>query len=183
VALALEAEGLIVSSALKFPVTRQTAKASYVEMQTHGYEVDLVAARSDRLVLASVKSYFGSRGVAAEDVDGTTVKRAHAARYMMLNDPVIRDGIIDGACDRFGYQPEQVEMRLYAGRFAGRVHEQRIREWAAAQHVGSGPIQVFGADDVVRTVRHVAGSKTYRDNAALAALKVLEAAGALTPIA
>lgn len=51
VALALETEGLVVSEALKFPVTRQTPSG----LQTHGYEVDLVGARADRLVLASVK--------------------------------------------------------------------------------------------------------------------------------
>lgn len=50
VALALEAEELVVSEALKFPVTRQTPSG----LQTHGYEVDLVGARADRLVLASV---------------------------------------------------------------------------------------------------------------------------------
>ncbi len=35
-------------------------------VQTHGYEVDLVGARSDRLVLATVQSYLGSRGVVAD---------------------------------------------------------------------------------------------------------------------
>ena len=67
VALALEAERLVVSEAIKFPVTRPVAKAARHEIQTHGYEVDLVGARADRLVLATVKSFFGSRGVASED--------------------------------------------------------------------------------------------------------------------
>jgi hypothetical protein len=66
VALALEAEGLVVSEALKFSVTQQTTSG----LQSHGYEVDLVGARGDRLVLASVKSYFGSKGVFAEHVAG-----------------------------------------------------------------------------------------------------------------
>jgi hypothetical protein len=57
---------LVVSEAVKFPVTRLTAKAIYAETQTHGFEVDLVGARHDKLVLATVKSFFGSRGVAAE---------------------------------------------------------------------------------------------------------------------
>lgn len=70
VALVLEAEGFVVSGAVKFPVTRRTVKAMHKEVQTHGYEVDLVAARADVLVLATVKSFFGSRGVAAEDVAG-----------------------------------------------------------------------------------------------------------------
>ena len=53
VALALEAERLVVSSALKFPVKRRTRKTAYEEWQTHGFEVDLVAARADKLVLAT----------------------------------------------------------------------------------------------------------------------------------
>ena len=36
VAVAMEAEGLIVSSAIKFPVKRQTRKAMHDEVQTHG---------------------------------------------------------------------------------------------------------------------------------------------------
>jgi hypothetical protein len=71
VAVAMEAEGLIVSEAVKFPVRRQTRKALHDEVQTHGYEVDLVGARADRLVLATVKSFLGSRGVVADHVMGT----------------------------------------------------------------------------------------------------------------
>ena len=63
VAIALESEGFVVSGAVKFPVTRQVRKPQRVEVQTHGFEVDLVAANAERLVLASVKSFFGSRGV------------------------------------------------------------------------------------------------------------------------
>lgn len=37
----MKAEGLIVSEAIKFPVAKQTARSSYRETQTHGYEVDL----------------------------------------------------------------------------------------------------------------------------------------------
>lgn len=68
VAIALETEGFVVSEAVKFPVKRKTGKAAYAEEQTHGYEVDLVGARRDRLVLATVKSFFGSRGVVADHV-------------------------------------------------------------------------------------------------------------------
>ncbi|MCA1704080.1 MAG: hypothetical protein LC808_12775 [Actinobacteria bacterium] len=45
------------SEAVKFPVSRQTSKISYEEHQTHGFEVDLIGARADKLVLATVKSY------------------------------------------------------------------------------------------------------------------------------
>ncbi len=71
VAVAMEVEGLIVSEAVKFPVQRRTRKTIHDEVQTHGYEVDLTGARADRLVLATVKSFLGSRGVVADHVMGT----------------------------------------------------------------------------------------------------------------
>jgi hypothetical protein len=37
----------------------------------HGYEVDLLGARADLLVFATVKSFFGSLGVEAKDVNLT----------------------------------------------------------------------------------------------------------------
>jgi hypothetical protein len=169
----MESEGLVVSGALKFPVTRQTRKTSHVEIQTHGFEVDLVGANRDKLVLATVKSFFGSRGVAADHVTGKSAK--FASLYAMLNDPIVREGVSEGAATRFGYDLDQVELRLYVGKFAGGDNEQRVREWCATQNVGSGPVAVVGASDVVRVVRRVAGSKTYRDSAVIAALKVLGA--------
>jgi hypothetical protein len=72
VVIALETEGFVVSPAVKFAVQLQTRKTAYAEMQTHGYEVDLVGARADALVLATVKSFLGSRGVVAEHVTGET---------------------------------------------------------------------------------------------------------------
>ncbi len=178
VALALETEGLVVSEALKFPVTQQTTSG----LQTHGYEVDLVGARADRLVLASVKSFFGSAGVHADHVAGTAAKPAFNKRYALLNNPVVRETVIERAAERFGYPVTQVEMRLYVGKFAGAktgAHAKRIHAWCAAQRVGAGPIKVVGVSEVVAQVRDVAAAKQYRDNAALVAMKVLEAAGAL----
>src|SRR3954469_17740490 len=99
VALALESEGFIVSEALKFPVTQQTTSG----LQTHGYEVDLVGARANRLVLASVKSFFGSRGVVAEHVAGAATKPAFNKRYALLNNVFVRDTVVEGAATRFGY--------------------------------------------------------------------------------
>jgi hypothetical protein len=182
VAVALEAEELIVSEAIKFPVTRQTRKVATTEVQTHGYEVDLVGARSDRLVLASVKSFFGSRGVAADHVTGQTSNRQAANGYILLNDPVIRSGVVDAAAKRYGYSLDQVFLRLYVGRFAAPTkgsHQQVIRDWAATQIVGGGPIEVYGLSDVVGAVRTAAASKTYRDNPVLVTMKVLNAAGLL----
>jgi hypothetical protein len=178
VALALESERLVVSEALKFPVTQQTTSGR----QTHGYEVDLVGARADRLVLASVKSYFGSTGVKADHVAGEASKPAFNKRYALLNNPLVRDTVVQGAATRFGYALTQVELRLYVGKFAASrsgTHEARVREWCSHQYVGAGPIKVIGVNDVVAQVSAVAASKQYRDNAALVAMKVLDAAGAL----
>src|SRR4051812_18310454 len=41
-AVALESEGFVVPPAVKFPVQLRTRKAAYEELQTHGYEVDLI---------------------------------------------------------------------------------------------------------------------------------------------
>lgn len=185
VALALEDEGLVVSETVKFPVTRSTAKVVHSETQTHGFEVDLIGARGDRLVLATVKSLLGSRGVAVEHVTATGGPVRFHRLYAMLNDPVVRETILAGACARYGYEAEQVEFRLYVGRFAAptkpALHEDPIRAWCAAQQVGAGPIKVVGLDEVARTARRVAANKSYRDHGALTAIKVLEAAGMLTP--
>lgn len=183
VALALETEDLVVSEAQKFNFQRQTSSG----LQPHGYEVDLVGARADRLILASVKSYFGSRGVAADHVIvmGEAAKADLNKRYALINDPELRTAVVQAAADRFGYPLGQLRLRLYVGRFAGArpgepSHEQRIRSWCATQEVGGGPIEVVDVHQVVTRVRAIAESKQYRDNAALVAIKVLEAAGALT---
>ena len=180
VALAMETEGLVVSGPHEVPVRRQTRKAAYAEFQTHGFEVDLIGARSDRLVLATVKSFFGSRGVVADHVMGIGADPRWNSSYAMLNDPQIRDTVVTGFAERFGFPLDQVEVRLYAGRFAGGGHEERIREWCASQYVGGAPIRVVGAREVVERVREVAAVKTYRDHPVLATMKVLDATGILS---
>lgn len=142
----MESEGLVVSSALKFPVKRRTRKVAYEEWQTHGFEVDLVAARSDRLVLATVKSFFGSRGVVAEHVRGEGSDPRANALYALLNDPLIRGTVVAAAAERFGFQTDQIELRLYVGRFATSRSEEAVRDWCAEKHVGAGPIAVIGAE-------------------------------------
>lgn len=185
VAVGLEAEGFVVSSAVKFDVSRVTRRAAYMEVQRHGYEVDLVAARADRLVLATVKSFLGSRGVVAEHVLGSSTNVRANNLYLLLNSPEVRDGVLAGACERFGYRPEQVGVRLYVGRFAAPstgAHEATIREWCARTLVGGGPIEVFGVREVVARARSVAASRQYRDNPVLVTMKVLQAAGVLEPV-
>ena len=102
--------------------------------------------------------------------------------YVLLNDVVIRSGVIAAAGERYGYAREQIFLRLYVGRFAAPVrhtHEPAIRAWAARQIVGGGPIGVYGLPDVIQQVRSAAASKTYRDNPVLVTMKVLDAAGLL----
>ena len=182
VAVALESEGFVVSPAVKFRVRREAAKKAYSEVQTHGYEVDLVGARRNRLVLATVKSFFGSRGVVASQVMGTDPTPRLRKLYALINEPQVRDGVIAEACRLYGYRPNQIELRLYAGRFAAPkagTHEAAIREWCAQQHCGCGPIRVFGVGEVVEQVRQAAAARQYRDNPAIVGMKVLEAAGLL----
>jgi hypothetical protein len=181
VALALEAEGLVVSEAIRFPVRLQTRRKDHVEIQTHGYEVDLVGARGDRLVLASVKSYLGSHGVVAEHVMGETNDERARKRYSLLNRREVRGPVIKAAAKRYGYLVGQVELRLYVGRFSGTgAHEERVRKWARRQRAGAGPIGVYGLSDVVSVVRQAAAPRAYRDNPVLVTMKVLEAAGMLS---
>jgi hypothetical protein len=85
VAVALETEGFVVAGPVKFPMVVHVQKKTHIENQTHGFEVDLVGARADRLVLATVKSYFGSRGVAAEDVIDPPASARNGFR--IVNDP------------------------------------------------------------------------------------------------
>ncbi len=179
VAVALEAEGLVVSEAVKFPVRLQTRRKDRAEFQTHGYEVDLVGARSDRLVLATVKSFLGSYGVVAEHVTGETTSEL-ARRYSLLNRPEVRGKVVKAAAKLYGYHTGQVELRLYVGKFYGSgTHEEKIRKWAKRQRVGAGAIGVYGLGEVVGEVRQAATRTEYRDNPVLVTMKVLAAAGML----
>lgn len=177
VALAMEADGLLVSGPHKFMVKRKTKKQVQDEFQSHGYEVDLVGMRKDKLVLATVKSFFGSKGVQAKEV--TNPDAPHGRGYAMLNNVELRDTLIRQAAEQFGYDESDVELRLYAGKFPSIVQELAIREWASKQKAGSGSIKVFGASQVVSAVRVMANSTTYRDNPVLVSLKVMDAAGVL----
>ena len=84
VAVFLEQQNYVVGSAVKFPFKRQTKRQDRVEFQTHGYEIDLIAARADHIILATVKSYLGSRGVVADHVLGTSTNLAANKLYVIL---------------------------------------------------------------------------------------------------
>lgn len=175
VALALESEGLVVSEAVKFKIALQTKRRDRVEIQEHGYEVDLVAARADKLVLASVKSFFGSKGVQAKQVAGLSGSSGDSG-YKMLNRLEVREGILAEAAKTYGYSEDHVEFRLYVGHFSNIQQELETRQWCSSQIVGSGPIKVFSVDEIVGVVKAKAESKTYLNNPALVALKVLQEA-------
>jgi hypothetical protein len=166
----MRAENLHVSGPIKFKVRKQTKKTSKIEFQTHGYEVDLVGMRKDKLVLASVKSFFGSGGVFFNDV--AAIKGHSGSGYKMLNDRKLRDAMIQEACSLYGYKPNEVEVRLYAGKFNGK-DEHRVREWCAAEIAGGGPIEVYNLVEVMDTVIELAKSKTYIDDPALVAVKAM----------
>lgn len=178
VAVSLEAERYVVSGSVKFPVKRRVNKTERVEVQTHGYEVDLIGARADSLVLATVKSFFGSRGVQAAEVTG---KGGSTGLYRLLNDRVIRAGVIKGAAERYGYREDQVSLRLYAGKFAGRNGADRepIERWCQRQRAGKGAIEVVPLESVVSKVREASRGGTYLNNSIIVSLKVLAAAGLL----
>lgn len=183
VAIFLEEQGYVVSSAVKFPVKRQTEKQGRVEFQTHGYEVDLIAARADRLILGTVKSFLGSRGVVADHVIGTSTNTAANKRYVILHNKAIRSSIVRQAARRYGYKTHQVQLGLFVGRFSGPSkgeHEERVRSWCHRQRAGAGEIDVFGLKDMVKTVVKVAtDGKQYRDNPVLVTMRLLNAAGLL----
>jgi hypothetical protein len=166
----------VVSSSVKFPIRRQVKKAGRIEYQTHGYEVDVIGARADRLVLASVKSFLGSRGVQATHVAGAG---KHGGLYRLLNDREIRDGVVACAAERYGYEPKSVFVRLYVGKFAGKngADEPKVRDWCSKQVVGGGPIEVVGLPELIAQVRSVAASKTYVNNPVVVAVKALAAGG------
>ena len=172
VSLAMEGEGLLTSGPHKFKIRRQTRKVSTEEFQTHGYEVDLVGIRKDKLVLASVKSLFGSGGVFADRVIGKSA--THSSQYKIINDVELREEVAGQAAERFGFDYSEVELRLYAGKFASQRHEEEIRDWCSTQVVGSGPISVFGAKEIVPVVLREARETQYRDSEVLATLKVLD---------
>jgi hypothetical protein len=171
VALAMGAEGLVVSGPTKFKIGKATKNG---QLQTHGYEVDLVGARADRLVLASVKSFFGSRGVQATEVMGIGSAKGSSG-YKMLNDKKLRKSIVAQASKIYGYPEKQIEMRLYVGNINS-TNELKTREWADKQIVGGFPIQIVPVREIVSAVKTLAQDKTYIDNPALVALKVLAAA-------
>ncbi len=171
--LALEAESFAVSTGVKFPLRFKTKKKSHPERQTHGYEIDLLGARGDRLVLASVKSFFGSKGVQASSFRPGALD---FPRYRLFLDSSFRRKLIRAACLRYGYSPEQVELRLYAGMFKSASDEAEIRRRLGRVRVGVGPVVVQGPAEIIKRLQDATKTKTYRNDAVVATVRLLRVA-------
>lgn len=167
VATALEAENYVVTG----PITIKWFSPGHPKEkgeQPNRLEIDLVAARGDRLVLATVKSFFGSGGVFPKDVMGTG---RGASGYTMINDVKKRAELIELVAEKYGYKVSEVEVRLYAGKFAGVQGEQIIRDWASKQELGGGVLQIVNALQLSKVIFALARESHYQNNVAIAFAK------------
>lgn len=166
----LEDQGYVVTSNVKFPIRRRTRKVAVEEYQTHGYEVDIVAAKHGSLLLGFVKSYLGSGGVDRQGFRGIAEsgRKTDFGRYAVFNEPDIRQGIVQGAERRFGYPPEATQLVLYVGRFKN-GHERAVRD-----HLGRQGAKVVGLAEIVEGILALADSKTYVNDPVVVTLKCLK---------
>lgn len=174
----LEAKGYVVTSNVKFPVRRKTKKVKYDEYQTHGYEVDIVAARHDSLILGSVKSFFGSVGINRQGFRGIAdnSRQTHFQNYAMFNEREVREGILLEAEKRYGYPQSQTQFYLFAGKFkAG--DEIVITDHLNGIEAGAGPVRVVNLESIVEGLLEAAQSKTYYNDPVVMTLKALKEAG------
>jgi hypothetical protein len=162
---------------VKFFVRRKTRKVAYDEYQEHGYEIDLVAARARRLILAEVKSYLGSQGVSRQGFRGLADETRHTDfdRFKVLNDPELRAEVTALASERYKYKPHQVEWRLYVGKFAA-GHEDDVR--AHLENL-EPPVHVVALPKIVDALVGLADKKTYTDDPVIMTVKALAAANRL----
>jgi len=174
--VALEADNFVVATNLKFPVKRQTSKKT-LEIQEHGYEVDLVGARRDKLVLASVKSYFGSQGISRHGFRGLSEESKYWKQHSLFNFPDIQEGIIKKACEMFGYDQEHVELRLYVGKFKSIADQEAIKRELSTPKEGLRSVEVIDIESIVQKLHQVCESKTYRNDPVVMTIKALNACG------
>ena len=190
VKVALENEKMIVSSNVKFHVARDTRKKGRPERQSHGYEIDLVGARQDLLVLASVKSFFGSLGVSRQGFKGLALcdtpsarQESFFSRYKIFNDADLRSRIIAEAANRYGYQTQQVELRLYVGKFRNADDKAAITDHLGKMKAGKGPIRVIPLENILGSVFQVLDSRTYVNDPVISTLKALAEAARIADAA
>jgi hypothetical protein len=179
VKVALEEEDFVVSGNMKFHVERLTKKSNRKETQNHGYEIDLVAANHESLVLASVKSFFGSKGVSTKgfkeliETVPTPRQLRHFDLYKIFNDSDLREKVISKAAKQFGYKSHQVELRLYVGKFQSESARNEITKYLGSIKAGKGGIRVFGLEDTLKSLFKVLENKTYFNDPVIMTLKAL----------
>lgn len=169
----LESQGYVVTTNVKFPVRRKTKKTRYEEYQTHGYEVDIVGAKSNSLLLGSVKSFFGSGGVRKQGFMGIadTSRKTHFDRYKIFNDVDVRDSILKEAGNRYGYPLRHIQLCLFVGRF-GFGEEQTI-----VDYLGKSDIKVCNLRMITEGLLEAAKPSTYMNDPVVATIKALQLAG------
>ena len=157
----MESKGYAVSTGVKFMLRLPTQKKAWDEEQEHGYEVDLVAARGDKLVLVNVKSYFGSKGLSLVGLK----------REKMFSRDEVWEGILHGACKRYGYSKDQVELWVVAGRVR-RVEQTRVRDFLKEFSVRWGlRTEFFSAEDVAKGLIEATESRTYVNDPVIATVR------------
>lgn len=169
----LESQGYIVTSNVKFSIRRKTKKASYEEYQTHGYEVDIVGAKSNSLLLGSVKSFLGSGGVSKQGFEGIAdaSRKTHFDRYKIFNDIKVRNGILKEAGNRYGYPLDHIQLCLFVGRFSF-GEEQTITDHLEKRH-----IKVYNLRMITAGLLEAAKPSTYMNDPVVATIKALQLAG------
>ena len=176
----LEQQKYVVTGNIKFPVRQKTKKQAYDEWQTHGHEVDVVAARSKSLVLGTVKSFFGSGGVNKQQFKGIAdeSRKTHFKQFSIINDLNVQEQIIAGAADRFGYPKGEIQIWVFVGHFKN-GHENPIREHLNQVSRNGVRMKVYGLNEIVEGVMEASKSTTYFNNQVVVALKCLREADKL----
>ncbi|PIP49124.1 MAG: hypothetical protein COX14_00945 [Chloroflexi bacterium CG23_combo_of_CG06-09_8_20_14_all_45_10] len=171
----LESQGYIVTTNVKFPVRIRTKKAKYPEYQTHGYEVDIVGAKSNSLLLGSVKSFFGSSGVNRQGFKGIAdaSKKTYFDRYKIFNEPEIRKAIVEDVKKKYGYSSGQIQFCLFVGKF------NKSDEDSIIQYLNEVQVKVYDLKTVMRHLIEASKSNTYIDDPVIVTLKALRQVGFL----
>lgn len=133
------------------------------------------------MILASVKSYFGSRGVSRQGFRGLADESKHTKfkGHLLFNEEEVRQKVIEEAAALYGYEKEQIEFRLYVGKFANESHQAAIVEHLGNIDAGAGPIRVFDLKDILSQLRKVLETKTYSNDPVVALLRALDHGGEL----
>jgi len=171
VALAMSAENLLVAGPEKYPFVLPHIRKGRTVLATKWIEVDLIGMSANTLVLASVKSYFGSGGTTAGDFLGENGEKK-AKLYSMIADEEVRNILGRAVAERYNFKESQIEFRFYSGLYKGNS-EQRLRDWAdKPENFAFGkPIKFYNVAQVIEPVALLAEESRYVDNPSLVAIK------------